>query len=102
MISSSVMSDDHFPKAYFITFTAYGNWVHADARGSVDREHNEFATPRIKPNIVKKYINFTTFLKNQTWQKSGKNDACTIRSICIFTNKKRLTLISHKIFSQRD
>ena len=28
------MSD---PLAYFITFTCYGNWLHGDERGSVDR-----------------------------------------------------------------
>ena len=31
------MSD---PLAYFITFTCYGNWLHGDERGSVDRDHN--------------------------------------------------------------
>ena len=28
------------PLAYFITFTCYGNWLHGDDRGSVDRDHN--------------------------------------------------------------
>ena len=28
------------PLAYFISFTGYGNWLHGDDRGSVDREHN--------------------------------------------------------------
>jgi len=27
-------------RAYLITFTTYGTWVHGDERGSVDREHN--------------------------------------------------------------
>ena len=31
--------------AYFITFTCYGNWLHADARGSVDPSHNLPGTP---------------------------------------------------------
>lgn len=44
------MNNDTFPSAYFITFTTYGTWVHADARGSVNRNQNEYDTPRIKPN----------------------------------------------------
>ena len=31
--------------AYFITFVSYGTWLHGDQRGSVDRNHNVFATP---------------------------------------------------------
>jgi len=28
--------------AYFITFSCYGNWLHGDARGSVDRKHHRY------------------------------------------------------------
>jgi len=38
------------PIAYFITFTTYGTWLHGDGRGSVDKEHNRFATEFIVPN----------------------------------------------------
>lgn len=38
------------PLAYFITFTTYGQWLHGDARKSVDREHNEFGTERLPAN----------------------------------------------------
>jgi REP element-mobilizing transposase RayT len=34
------------PKAYFLTWTTYGAWVHGDARGTVDDEHNRYMTPR--------------------------------------------------------
>ncbi len=38
--------------AYFITFTTYGTWLPGSAKGkgSVDREHNQFGTPFVKPN----------------------------------------------------
>ncbi|MEE9297310.1 MAG: transposase [Phycisphaerae bacterium] len=36
------MSD---PIAYLITFRTYGTWLHGDRRGSVDRDHNVYATP---------------------------------------------------------
>jgi|GEM_PF-204191 len=36
------------PRAYFITFSCYGCWLHGDAGGSVDRRHNVFATSVIE------------------------------------------------------
>jgi REP element-mobilizing transposase RayT len=33
------------PRAYFLTWTCYGTWLHGDPRGSVDREHNAYGTP---------------------------------------------------------
>lgn len=33
------------PVAFFLTWSAYGNWFHGDQRGSVDREHNAYGTP---------------------------------------------------------
>ena len=36
------MSD---PLGYLITCRTYGTWLHGDARGSVDRDHNLYGTP---------------------------------------------------------
>src|SRR4051812_11040949 len=38
------------PLAYFITFTTYGAWLHGQAPGSVDDEHNQFGPPFIAAN----------------------------------------------------
>ncbi len=38
------------PRTYFCTFTCYGTWLHGDARGSVDRAHNEWQTPPLAPD----------------------------------------------------
>lgn len=38
------------PLAYLLTWSCYGTWLHGDERGSVDRDHNEFATPYLAPN----------------------------------------------------
>jgi len=38
------------PLAYFITFPTYGAWLHGDARGSVDRDHNIPGTALLDPN----------------------------------------------------
>ena len=42
--------DNEFPLAYLITFRCYGSWLHGDGRGSMDREHNTYRTPKISPN----------------------------------------------------
>ncbi|GIK53055.1 MAG: hypothetical protein BroJett014_20280 [Planctomycetota bacterium] len=37
------------PLAYFITWACYGTRLHGDERGTVDREHNIYGTPTIRP-----------------------------------------------------
>ena len=37
------------PLAYFITASAYGNRLHGDERGTVDRDHNTVGTPFRQP-----------------------------------------------------
>jgi REP element-mobilizing transposase RayT len=44
------LRNEEFPLAYLITFRSYGTWLHGDIRGSVDRFHNRFGTPRLPPN----------------------------------------------------
>ena len=43
-------NDTDIPLAHLITFRSYGSWVHGDARGSVDREHNRHKAPYASPN----------------------------------------------------
>jgi REP element-mobilizing transposase RayT len=38
------------PIAYHITWGTYGTRLHGDARGTVDRGHNEFGTPVLGPD----------------------------------------------------
>jgi hypothetical protein len=40
------------PLAYLITFNTYGSWLHGDRRGSVDRFHNRYGTPRVGANPI--------------------------------------------------
>ena len=42
--------DNEFPLAYLISFRGYGTWLHGDKRGSMDRRHNAYGTPKISPN----------------------------------------------------
>ena len=43
-------NDTDIPIAYLITFRSYGTWLHGDERGSIDRFHNAYKSPRITPN----------------------------------------------------
>jgi REP element-mobilizing transposase RayT len=45
-------NDTDAPLAYLITFCTYGTWLPGDARGSIDRFHNEYLGDRVTPNPV--------------------------------------------------
>jgi REP element-mobilizing transposase RayT len=36
---------------YLITFHTYGSWLHGADRGSVDRQHNRYATPFLPADV---------------------------------------------------
>ena len=42
--------ENQIPYGYLITFRTYGNWLHGDERGSVDRENNIYGAQRIQHN----------------------------------------------------
>jgi len=48
---------NNIPRAYLITFRGHGTWLHGDKRGSVDRNHNRFGTPRLAPNQRRRQLN---------------------------------------------
>jgi REP element-mobilizing transposase RayT len=47
---SCVPTGDGYPLGYFITFRCYGTWLHGDARGSVDLNHNTPGEPLVEPD----------------------------------------------------
>jgi REP element-mobilizing transposase RayT len=44
-------NDTDTPLAYFLSFRSYGTWLHGDKRGSVDRFHNRYGSPRLPENV---------------------------------------------------
>jgi len=42
--------DNDYPLAYLITFRCYGTWLHGNRRGSMDRKHNVYSSPKIPAN----------------------------------------------------
>ena len=50
-------NDTDTPLAYFISFRAYGTWLHGDKRGSIDRSHNRYRSPYIPTNDKWQHFN---------------------------------------------
>jgi len=46
--------DRSVPVGYLITFRCYGTWLHGDERGSVDRHHRRYGTPRVQPSPLRR------------------------------------------------
>ena len=42
-------AQNNIPLAYLITFTTYGSWLHGEAKGSVDENHNTYGSEFIRP-----------------------------------------------------
>jgi REP element-mobilizing transposase RayT len=73
-------SDDHAPLAYLITFRSYGTWLYGDSRGSVDRLHNTYGTPRLPPNRLRRNYE-RSMLKRQPVRLTAKRRAAIERAI---------------------
>jgi REP element-mobilizing transposase RayT len=76
-----------FPLAYLITFRGCGTWLHGDPRGSVDRFHNRYGTPRIPHNKHWEKYNrrnlrespFTMKSRQRKLVKEAIQETCKIR-----------------------
>ncbi|HKO62070.1 MAG TPA: transposase [Pyrinomonadaceae bacterium] len=76
--------DNEFPLAYLISFRCYGTWLHGDRRGSVDRKHNVYGTPKLSRDCEREGAEFTS-LKHKpvrmdaTWRPIVEK---AIREVC--------------------
>ena len=50
-------------KGYLISFRGHGTWLHGDKRGSIDRLHNRYGTPKLPPSPQREKLNCSR-LKN--------------------------------------
>jgi hypothetical protein len=76
----SEFNDDHKALAYFITFRTYGTWLHGDKRGSVDRFHNRYGSPRLPPNKLRENYS-RSLLKRPPVRLTGKQRKVVEESI---------------------
>lgn len=74
------------PLAYFLTTACYGNRLHGDERGTVDREHNVYNSPTCKPTVKRERANQAlmkqTPFKLNAAQRAAVEDA--IKDACAF------------------
>jgi REP element-mobilizing transposase RayT len=76
--------DDHTPLAFFITFRTYGSWLHGDQRGSVDRFHNRYGSPKLPPNRIRQQYERNMLKRPPVRLNRRQREAATegIREIC--------------------
>jgi|SRR5215510_4387353 len=87
------MQSKRIPLAYLITFRTYATWLHGDSRGSVDRHHNRYASPLIRPS--QEWHRYKRQLLKQTpvsltrrqrrCVRAAIRDACSKRAWSIWT-----------------
>jgi len=79
-------NDTDIPLAHLITFRCYGSWLHGDARGSVDREHNQYKAPYARAN-ENRSIHNRGLLKGEPVALDGSRCSSVesaIRETCIY------------------
>ena len=74
------------PRAYFITFTTYGQWLHGDAAGSVDRQNNVFGTLVVKPNPLRENLERERLEQPPYEMDAARRDLvlAAIREVCTY------------------
>ena len=77
-------NDTDTPLAYFISFRAYGTWLHGDKRGSIDRFHNCYRSPYIPTNDRWQHFNAQRLRSEPLILKARhrKSIAAAIRETC--------------------
>src|SRR5258705_5056511 len=102
-------NDTDTPLAYFISFHTYGTWLHGDKRGSIDRFHNRYGSPRIAPNPQWRSYNrealraqpFILGPKERRAVKQAVRETCRIRkwsllALSVRTNHIHIVVTAHK------
>ncbi len=67
-------------KTYLITWTCYGTWLHGDACGSVDRNHNIPGTPYLDENQERRRAHENR-LNHPPYQLENRARAIVLRAI---------------------
>lgn len=78
-------NDTDIPIAYLITFRSYGTWLHGDARGSVDRSHNQYKSPYLPPDRKRLEENLKRLSGRIVTLNSKQRESTeeAIREICV-------------------
>ena len=76
---------------YLITFRTYGTWLHGDRRGSVDRFHNIYGTPKLPPSSSRQQYE-RKLMKMPSVKLNSRRRAAVKRSLSETCTKRKWTL----------
>ena len=85
------------PLAYFISFRAYGTWLHGDKRGSIDRFHNRYGDPYIAPNEQWEHYNRQQQLKGEPFRLDARERASVKAAIEETCRIRKWSLLAHNV-----
>ena len=79
-------NDTDVPLAYLITFRTYGTWLAGDERGSIDRYHNMYGSPKAESRIIReqqqvKKLKSEPFVMNAEARRAVED---AMREVCEF------------------
>jgi hypothetical protein len=89
--SSEEFNASGVPMGYLITFRTYGTWLHGDRRGSVDRFHNIYGTPKL-PASPRRQENERRLMKMPPVKLDSRRRAAVMRSLRETCIKRKWTL----------
>ena len=87
IMSANTFEFRDLPAGYLITFRSRGTWLHGDKRGSVDRFHNRYGSPRLLANSQRRELNASRLLRSpvilglsqRKIVEAGIRETCQIR-----------------------
>ena len=102
-------NNDHAPLGYLITFRSYGTWLHGDARGSVDRFHRGYGTPRLPLNSARRTYEEDLLKqravildsRQRAAIESGVRETCTIRKWSVWALNVRTNHVHAVVSANR-
>jgi REP element-mobilizing transposase RayT len=102
-------NDTDTPLAYFISFRAYGTWLHGDKRGSIDRFHNRYHSPYIPTNDKWQHFNEQRLrseplilkAKHRKSIEAAIRETCTIRKWLLYAINVRTNHIHTVVSANR-
>ena len=82
------------PLAYLITFRTHGTLLHGDIRGTVDRKHNVYGSPRLLHDPVRKDYTRTQLKVEPVLLDAARRSAVlkAINETCVKRNWKLLAI----------
>lgn len=75
------------PLAYFLTWTCYGQRVHGDGRGAVDKLHNIRGTPRLAPDADREDF-LRDAMRGETFTLTAEMSGIADKSIRVLCEEK--------------